>query len=201
MRFRRSEPRARAIDPEGRRLLGLSLESGAPIFAPPGHSSTYGANGTGKSTRVVMPAVFSFAASDAAVMVTDAKSGEIAAQAAPMLHEIGRKVAVIDDLGVRPELARFRVSLTPFGAAVAAQGENPRDLLFATESITHALIEEPRDDAKNRYFRAWPRTLIEFALGVMLKRSPELATPGAVAALLADPDLLRSFAEFEAEED
>lgn len=198
----RSKPHASAIDPEGRGLLGISLDSEEPVFQPKGHSATYSANGGGKTTRVAVPKLLSFAASEPekAVKVIDSKDGEIAAQAAPMLHEMGRKVAVIDDFGVRPELAHLRVSLNPFGAVVATHLNDPRDTLFATETVNHALIEEPKDDAKNRYFRAWPRNLIEFALAALLKRDPALATPGAVAALLADPDLLLSIAEIEAEE-
>lgn len=42
------------IDPQGR-LLGLSEDSGAPIFAPPGHSILLSSNGGGKTTSGAMP--------------------------------------------------------------------------------------------------------------------------------------------------
>lgn len=190
------------IDPKGRRIIGLTLETGEPIFAPNGHSILLSANGGGKTTRGAMPWLYSLAASELkkAILVFDSKDGELAAQSATMLHQMGRKVAVIDDLRVRPELEQFRINLNAFGAAAAAYRHDPRDTVFATETITHALIEEPKDDAKNKYFRAWPRNLIEFPLGVMLKRDPESATPGAASVILGDPDMLTSFARIEVEE-
>ncbi len=192
-----------AINPEGRRLLGLSLDSSRPIFAPKGHSLLLSANGGGKTTRGGMPWLFSFAASepDKAILVLDSKNGELAIQTIPMLIKLGRKVALIDDMGVWTDLEAHRTALNPFGAAVAAMRRDPRQLVFASETIGATLIEEPKDgDAKNKYFREWPRTLIAFAMGVSLKRDPVTATPGAASAILADPDMLRTFAEVEAEE-
>ncbi|MEO0683349.1 MAG: type IV secretory system conjugative DNA transfer family protein, partial [Pseudomonadota bacterium] len=194
--------RARTIDPEGRRLLGASLESGAPILAPRGHGLLLSANGGGKTTRGAMPWLFSLAAGKAAggVAILDSKDGEMAIQAVPMLARMGVKVAVIDDLERWPQLAPWRIKLSPFGAAAEAQARDRRDAIFAVETATFALVEEPKDDSKNIYFRAWPRNLIGFAKGVLLARDPETATPGGVAAILADPDMLKGFAEIEAEE-
>ncbi|MEM6890513.1 MAG: hypothetical protein AAF636_20625 [Pseudomonadota bacterium] len=190
------------INPQGRRLLGLTPDTNQPVWAPSGHGSVFGANGVGKSTRVAMPAIFSFASSakERPVLCVDVKDGEIAAQCAPMLAEMGLPVAVIDDFDTRSELAEFKVSLNPFGSIVSTYQTDPRDVIYAYETVTHALIPEPKNNPKDKYFRAWPRTLIEFAAGCLLKRNPELCTPGGVAALLADPDLLLSFAEIEAEE-
>ncbi len=202
MSFLRKLFGATAIDPEGRRLLGLSLESNRPIFAPKGHSLLLSANGGGKTTRGAMPWLFSFAASEPekAILVLDSKNGEMAIQAAETMAKLGRKVAVIDDMGVWPELAPYRIRLNPFGAAVAAMKRDPQLVLFAGDTIANALIEEPQGDAKNKYFRAWPRTLIEFGMGVQLKRDPVTATPGAVSSILSDPEMLDVLASVEAEE-
>jgi len=190
------------IDPRGRRLLGFIPGTKEPVWAPPGHGSVFGANGAGKSTRVTAPAICSYAstAKEHPVMVVDVKDGELAAQFAPALSRMGLPVSVVDDFGTRPELAEYKVPLNPFGAIVSSFEDDPRDVVFAYETLTHGLIPEPTNDQKNKYFRAWPRTLIEFAAGCLLKRDPALCTPGAVAALLAEPDLLVSFAEIEAEE-
>lgn len=193
----------RAVDPEGRRLIALTLEGGEPIFAPGPHSITYAPSGAGKTTRVAMPALFSFVASDPekAILISDPKDGEIAAQAIPMLARMGRKVALIDDLEVRPELAEYRIALNPFGAAVATWYRDKRDLIYANEGISNALIEEPSEpDMRNFYFRESPRSLIQFGNSAMLKRDPDLATPGAVSALLSDTDMLTGLAEIETEE-
>lgn len=202
MRFR-TPAAPRVIDPEGRRLIGLTLEGNDPIFAPPGHSSIYGANGSGKSTSVVVPAIQSFAsaAPDKAMMVLDSKDGELAAQCAGMLRDMGLHVAVVDDMNTRPELAEFRISLNPYGSLAAACARDPTEVVFASETVTETLIPEPADgDEKNRYFREAPKTLLEFGLGTLLKRSTSLTTPGALAAIIYDPDMLTSFAEIEAEE-
>jgi len=190
------------IDPEGRRLLGFSRTSGKPVFALKGHGLTLSANGGGKTTRVAMPGLLSLAASEPekAILVLDSKDGEIAAQAAPMLAKMGRKVVVIDDLNTRPELAAYRASLNPFGSVVSTYQSEPLDLTFATETITQALIPEPSNDDKNRYFRAWPRNFIEFGTRLLLKRSSALTTPGGVAALLGNSQMLQDFAGIEAEE-
>lgn len=192
----------RTVNPAGRRVLGRSLESGDPVFGLRAHSLTYGANGTGKSTRVAVPAICAFAAATPrpAVFVTDSKSGELAAQCVPMLEKLGIPVAVVDNTNVRPELAKHRIELNAFGGVVQAYKRDPRDAVFAMETITHALIEEPKDDAKNKYFRAWPRNLIAFAIGALLKRDPDKTTPGAVSVILADPEMLKGFAAIEAEE-
>lgn len=190
------------IDPKGHRIIGLSHDKREPIFAPKGHSLCLAANGAGKTTNVAMPALLDLASSEPekAILVFDGKHAELAAQAAPMLHQMGRPVRIIDDMRVRPELDYLRIELNAFGAAAETYRRNPRDIIFASETLAHAMIEEPSNDARNKYWRAWPRLLLEFANGVMLKRNVEYATPGATAAILADPDLLISFADIESEE-
>ena len=42
------------IAPEGRRLIGFTLEGDHPIFAPPGHSTLLSANGGGKTCGVTI---------------------------------------------------------------------------------------------------------------------------------------------------
>lgn len=192
----------RAKDPEGQRVIGYMRDARDTIFAPKGHSMILGGTGVGKSTSVGVPAILSLITTqpEKAILVLDSKQGEFAIQMARMIAALGRKVAVIDDFGVWPVLAPYRISLNPFGSVIAAYKRDARDVLFALESITQSLIEEPNNDAKNKYFRAWPRNIIEFAILVLLKRNPDLATPGGVSALISDPDMLRGFAETEAEE-
>jgi len=190
------------IDPGGQRLLGLALESGAPIWAPKGHSLLLAAAGGGKTTSGAMPWLFSYAACDngTAVLGLDSKDGEMAMQSATMLAGLGHKVAVIDDFRTWPQCP-YRVELNPFGAAVSVFQRASEVLIFALDSIALALIEEPADgDSKNKYFRAWPRLMIEFAVMVMLSRNPRLCVPGGIAALLGDSDMLKNFAAIEAEE-
>ena len=77
----------------------------------------------------------------------------------------------------------------------------PNDLVLDLETITQTLIEEPPDgDSRNLYFRQWPRRVTEFAVLVLLKRNPKLATPGAVWGLLSDPEMMATFAAIEAQE-
>lgn len=191
------------IDPQGQRLIGLTLESSEPIWAPKGHSLLLSAAGGGKTTCGAMDWLYSYAASEpgGSTLSLDSKDAELAWQTADMIAALGHKVAIIDDFGVLPADCRHRISLNPFGAAVSVFETASEDLIFALDIITHALIEEPTDgDAKNKYFRAWPRLMIEFAVMVMLSRNPRLCIPGGVAALLGDSDMLKNFAAIEAEE-
>jgi type IV secretion system protein VirD4 len=190
------------IDPMGQRLIGKTPDTGEPLWAPKSNSLLLAANGAGKTTAGAMPWLFSLLASSSrrAVLVMDSKDGELAAQSAQMIHDLGLPVAVIDDMGVFPADYPFRVSLNAMGLATSIHKSAPQDLVFANEMITHSLIEEPERDQRNRYWRAWPRLLIEFVIYVLLKRNPKLATPGGVWALLSNPEMLRKFAVIEAVE-
>ncbi|GAA6207889.1 hypothetical protein NBRC116601_11820 [Cognatishimia sp. WU-CL00825] len=125
----------------------------------------------------------------------------MAIQSADMLAKMGRKVAVIDDMSVWTDLDAYRISLNPFGAAVSTYERDPRDMIFTTENITFATIKEPPDgDAKNLYFRAWPRNLIEFCILLYAKRHLQQVIPGGVSMLLGNQQMLLRFAAIETEE-
>lgn len=190
------------VNPDGQRLLGFTVDTHEPIWAPPGHSLLLASAGSGKTTCGAMVWLYSYAASEPekAVLCLDSKNGEMAIQAARMLAAMGRKVAIIDDMGVWTDLAAYCISLNPFGAAVATFQRDPRDMIFTTENITFAGIKEPPDDAKNTYFRAWPRNLIEFCILVLAKRQLQLVIPGGTSSLLSNQDMLLRFAHIEAEE-
>lgn len=197
-----AKPKPPAIDPQGRRLVGLTKESRQPIWAPKGHSLTLAANGSGKTTRALMPWLFSMLASTdrPAILILDSKDFEIARQVVPMLEELGVFSAVIDDTNNLPADFPGRVRFNPMSSIVTTHLLTPDQLAFANESVTHTLIQEPEKDERNRYWRAWPRLLLEFACYVMLKRDPTLATPGGIWMLLSSPQKMRHFAEIEASE-
>lgn len=189
-------------DPKGQRLIGLTEDTHQPIWAPKGHSTLLSAAGGGKTTSGAMPWLYSLMSSSPrkAVLIMDSKNGELAAQAAQMAADMGLPVAVIDDMGVLPEDFPHRVSLNAVGAVTSTFKDAPEDLIFANELVTHSLIEEPEKDQRNRYWRSWPRILIEFAVYVLLKRNIALATPGGVWSLLSNPQMLKKFAAIEASE-
>jgi len=184
------------------RIIGFSEKERQPIVAPSGHSLLQSAAGTGKTVHGASTSLFSLAASypEKAHLVMDSKDGELAAQCAAMLAAYGRKVAIIDDMGVFAHDNPFRVSINPLGSIIASYKDNRQDLVFASENANQAIIAEPPNDARNQWFRDCPRTIIEFALYVLLKRNPRLATVGAVWQIIANPKMLRKFATIEAEE-
>ena len=184
-----------------KRLIGLGFDD-KPIFAPRhAHSLLLAAAGGGKTTCGAVPWLQSLIADGSrAVIVSDSKDGEIAAQCAAMCDQYGRKVAVPDDFAVLGADNPFRSSLNRFGGVISAHAKANGELIFATENACHALIEEPPRDQRNTYWRDEPRTLIEFALNTLLVRNPRLTTPGGVWSLLADVDLLLKAAHIEAEE-
>jgi type IV secretion system protein VirD4 len=192
---------AHGFDPQGRRILGQTFE-GEIILAPKGHSLLLSAAGGGKSTCGAMPWLYSYlsSANRPAILVFDSKDGELAAQSAPMIADIGIPVAIIDDMGVFGEHNPYRVSINPLGGVVSTYQNSRPDLVFATENANNALIADPPDDAKNQYFRDWPRSILEFIQRVLLKRKPLLTTPGSVWELLSNPEMLDKMAEIEAVE-
>lgn len=196
-----ARPDSDPIDPKGRRLLGLTFD-GDLIWAPKGHSLLLSANGGGKTTAGAMIWLYSLLSSSnrPAGLVFDSKDGEMAAQAAPMIAEMGIPVAIIDEMGVLGEDNPYRVSINPLGGVVSAWRNNPQDLVFASENANQSILPDPTDDAKNQYFRDQPRTLIEFATYALLKRNVRLATPGGVWGLIANPDMILKVARVEADE-
>ncbi|MBN9304894.1 MAG: hypothetical protein BGO82_10710 [Devosia sp. 67-54] len=173
----------------GRRILGLTFD-GKPILEPvnAGSSITFAAAGGGKTTCVSMVALMTMLADrNRAIFINDAKDGEIAAQIGAMCVKHGRRFGIVDEFGVLGANHPHRLSLNAFGAASAAAADDPDQLPFVLDNITHALIDEPADDAKNLYWRSSPRDLMDFGLRALLERNPRLCFPGALQALIADP--------------
>lgn len=173
----------------GRRVLGLTFD-GRPIWEPKnaGSSITFAAAGGGKTTCVSVPAVECMLADhDRAMFINDVKNGEVAAQIGPMCLKHGRKFGVVDDFFVLGRGYKHRLSLNPFGAAVEAAKRYDDDLPFVIENINHALVDEPKDDAKNFYWRESPREVLSMGENILLDRHPRFAFPGGLHALLSDP--------------
>jgi type IV secretion system protein VirD4 len=189
MRWLRPFRPRRRHAPAGRRILGLTFD-GRPILEPKNAGSTlvFAAAGGGKTTCVAVPAIECLLADPGrAFFANDVKQGEIAAQVAPLCTLYGRKFGMVDDFAVLGKDNPFRLSLNPFGAAVEAVRNDDADLPFIIDNICHALIEEPKDDAKNFYWRESPREFLAVGLNILLERHPRLATPGGLNALLRDP--------------
>ncbi len=178
-------------DQAGRRLLGFTL-NGKPIFEhKPCHSLLLSAAGGGKTTCGAVPWLQSMLADTSrAIIVTDVKDGEIAAQCAAMCAKHGRKVAIIDDFNLFGDDNPFDLQLNAYGGIIAAHTQDNGELVFATDNANNALIEEPPRDQRNAYWRDEPRTLAEYAqLSILANRSMS-AYPGAVWSLLSDPTLI-----------
>lgn len=196
-----SAPKGLPIARPGRRILGLGFD-GAPIFEPKAsHSMLMAAAGGGKTTCGALPWLLSMLADHSrSVVVMDSKDGEIAAQVAPLCAAQGRRVAILDDFAVLGDANPYRISLAPFGGLMAAHARADGELVFASDSANHALIEEPPNDARNQYWRDEPRTILEYAQATMLCRNPRLAIPGGIWSLIANPELLLAAAKIDIEE-
>jgi type IV secretion system protein VirD4 len=173
----------------GRRILGLTY-GGKPIWEPNGTGSsiTFAAAGGWKTTGVSVPAILCMLSdTNRAIFINDVKNGEIAAQIASVCVKHGRRFAVVDDNNVLGEDYPYRISLNAFGAAASTRPDVEEMRPFMIENIGHALIDEPKDDAKNFYWRESPRGLLEVGLKILVEFHPRLAYPGGLYALLADP--------------
>lgn len=184
---------------DGRRLLGFTFD-GDPILEPKrGMSSiVYAAMGGGKTTCVSVPAIQSLLASTKqAIIINDVKNGEIADQIAALCTKRGRKFAVVDPMHVLGKDYPHLIELNAFGSAVDLGQDDADDFPFAVEKITHGLIDEPKDNAKDKFWRDGPREFIEFGIKTLHHHSPRLCTPGGLHSFLSNPQTLSSAIELE----
>lgn len=184
-----------------KRLLGMTAD-GKPIFAPKhSHSMLLSAAGGGKTTSGAMPWLLSLLPdANRVIIINDCKEGEIAAQAADLCHRCGRNVAIVDDFGVLGFDNPHRISLSAFGNLRAAFEKRNGEFLFAVENSNLSLIPNPPNDEKNQYFRDVPQSVIEHCTNALLATDPQLAVPGGVWSMLADPEVLLSSARHAVEE-
>lgn len=187
-----------------RRVIGRMIEDGSPIFEPNTTTSwvTYGGAGSGKSTCISVPAILSLVADlERCIITNDVKSGEIAQQIAEYCILMGRKFAVIDDSYVLGKNYPYRVQVNPFSNLVLAYERVDPDLLTEIETACLTILAEPDGGIdKNFFFRQVPREFMFFGILSLLKRNKGLATPGGLAALLGDPEILATVIAIEAED-
>ena len=185
-----------------RRILGYTLRD-APLWEknPAGSALIYGAMGSWKTTSVSVPAIMSLLAdTEQALFINDVKDGEIAHQIAEMCLKYGRKFGVVDPFHVMGRDYPYRIELNAFGSVQDAAANSPKHLPIAVEALVHAIIEEPSNDKRNEYWRQIPREFQDLAIRILLRHKPELVTPGALYAFLADPNTWHSAIELEAQD-
>lgn len=181
---------------DGGRLIGLF--EGRPLFAPTrieqSHSLIVAANGSGKTSCGVVPAVLSLAHEMArgrrsSVCVTDTKSGEIIHQVAPVLDELGIDYVVLDDFGVMTGHPRT-VAMNPFCQLAWVRDHEPRSFRRQTDKVMHTLWPSPAGGhGQNEYFYAEPRHRGAMAIEDLASLPGVRFEPGAVWTVLNDPDL------------
>lgn len=189
---------------KSRVILGLVPKGNKPVWSPTGGGSrlVLAATGGGKTTCVAIPTILSLIEDRTrALIINDVKSGEIASQIGDMCIRHGRKFAVIDDSLVLGADYPLRIRVNPIGNIIAAFQSGSPNLVFEIENVAHTLIDEPKDDPKNFYFRYVPRNIIECALLALLRHSKSLATPGGLSAFLADTKSWRGFIDQAADGD
>lgn len=190
---------------EPKRVIGRIIEDGSPVFEPNSTASwvIYGGAGSGKSTCVSVPAIQSMLGDfERALIINDVKSGEIAHQIASMCIRAGRKFAVIDDSYVLGKGYTYRIIVNPFGNLVLAYERSSPDLLSEIETACLTILAEPDGGLdRNFFFRQVPREFMFFGILALLKRSKRNATPGGLAALMGDPEVLATVIDIEAEAD
>ncbi|MBU2527615.1 MAG: type IV secretory system conjugative DNA transfer family protein [Bacteroidetes bacterium] len=185
-------------------ILGLASKGNTPVWSPTSGGSrlVLAATGGGKTTCVAIPTILSLIEDRTrAMMIIDAKNGEIASQIGPTIIKSGRRFAVLDDTRELGPDYPYRIRVNPFGNVIAAYESGSPNLVFEIENVAHTLIDEPNDDPKNFYFRQVPRQIIECALLALLRHSKSLATPGGLSAFLADTRSWRGFIDRAAEGD
>ncbi len=186
-----------------RRVLGLTFDD-KPIYEPfnAGSSITFAGAGGGKTTCVAVPAIQAMLAdSTKAIFINDVKDGEIAAQVAELCIKQGRRFGVVDDFNVLGKDYPHKLSINPFSGGVSASIADSQELMFINENFMHALLNEPKDDQKNFYWRESPRNIIDLALNILYRQNHMLATLGGVAKFMNDPRMWHSAIELEADDE
>lgn len=188
-----------------RRVIARMIGDGSAIFEPNSTASwvVYGGAGSGKSTCVSVPAIQSMLGDfKRGLVINDVKSAEIAHQVADMCIRAGRKFAVIDDSFVLGKDYPYRIKVNPFGNLLHAYERNSPDLLSEIETTCLTILAEPDGGLdRNFFFRQVPREFMFFGILALLKRSKRNATPGGLAALMGDPEILATVIDIEAEAD
>lgn len=185
-----------------RRIIGLTLEDGSPIYEPNTTLSwvAYGGSGAGKTTSVTIPAILSLLADHTRGQIINDVKPEVAHQIADLCLKYGRNFAVIDDSESMGKNYPYRVRVNPFSNLIAAYRQNSPNLMLEIESVSLVFINEPDNEPRNFIFRQYPREFIVLAILILLEHSPDNATPGEVSNLIADPDVWLSALEIEAED-
>lgn len=186
-----------------KRVLGLTFDD-KPIYEPDkaGSSITFAGSGGGKTTCVAVPAIQALIAdTSSAIFINDIKDGEIAAQVGNACEKYGRKFGIVDDFNRLGADNPHKLSMNPFSGGVSASITDSDELMFINENFMHALINEPKDDQKNFYWREAPRKIIDLALNILYRQNHMLATPGGVAKFLSNPRMWHSALELEADDE
>ena len=184
-----------------RRILGFTFD-GKPLWEPSStlSSITWAATGGGKTTCTAMPSILAMLAdTERAVFINDIKA-EIAPQIAEVCLRHGRRFGLVDRFGVLGADNPHRIEVNPFSSIALAAERGDQDLPFLLESMTHTFVPEVEKDTRNFYFREEPSQMINLATRLLLHRKPNLATPGGVHALLADPEIWEGALEAAKEE-
>lgn len=195
------ERAARGMSEGGGDLLGID-DHGHAVFQPAGTPNKLieGPPGSFKTISYVIPSIFNHAAQGRSVVVPDVK-GELAATCGPALEAAGHTVLYINPDGQHLALIRAdEVNLyQPLVDAIHSEGSSRRS---ATKIASdYASIHYPlSDDAKNPYFVLGSQRIIRLIILLLALLDPAKCTPSGVAAVLADPSLLRKLARHAAYE-
>ncbi|MGJ8527448.1 type IV secretory system conjugative DNA transfer family protein [Maritalea sp.] len=175
---------------EIRRIIGLSKESGKPIFEPNTTTSwlILGGAGSGKSTAVTVPAIQSLLRDHSRGQWINDVKAEIAPQIASMCIKHGRKFAIIDPTNQLGKDYPHTVHVNPLDHLVEAYKRKDTNILSMVESFANIVIPEPENDPKNKYFRTVPREIGELAALLILENQADNLTLGGIAALISDPE-------------
>lgn len=182
---------------EGGRLIGIDFD-GRPLFSPTrieqSHSIVIAAAGSGKTSCGVLPSLISLAhemkaGANFSAFACDSKDGEIVAQMAPLLDDLGIEYAILDDYEVMKGHPK-RVSMNPFGELIRVKEEEPRSFADMVSSVMFTLHPSPPDDGgKNEYFYDSARIRGEVIIHDVANMEGITLHPGAIWDILNDPDL------------
>lgn len=178
--------RAHFLNPAGTLLLGLH-KVGAPVFLPPGLMlAVQSPPGGGKTSSLVIGAIFHALMTGQSVIVTDVKP-EMVYLWADRLRRMGFRIFVnnpgkVGGLPHDGDMNPFRI-LVEIMADPARHGE----AFVQAETFAQVLIRDVEGDKNGGYFKQIDRMHFQAAALALAVFEPQQCTPSGVQRVLADP--------------
>jgi len=171
-------------DPAGLAFLGQC--EGLPTFLSTGNLLIEAMQGSGKTSRIIVPTIFHLALTGRGVLVADSKP-ELVHMLAPTLWERGIRVK-INNPSYRDGLPHDDSNPFRILVDVVADEMQAREAVTIAETLARTLVPDA-NDGKNKFFTQIDQAVLTTVLLALAVLRPDRCYPAQVWKHLADPEL------------